>query len=210
MTDTEPVSAVALLSDHGQVCLVRRYQAENAYGAGKPILGNDICLPGYRLLGNLRRALMPARQAETSGTRQSGVPANLQVEECAEDAPYGGEFPGRDRAETLVEALICHRPGVFGPGEGRELAQAGRLRGDRDLMTQPPVPAGNRHHKDDRVRQHQVPRAGDDNDRAAACLFRSDDRIQVSQPDIAGPQRLAHSSSSPSPVVWSHSASSPA
>jgi hypothetical protein len=53
-----------------------------------------------------------------------------------------------------------------------------------------------------------VPRAGNDDDRPPASLFRSNDGIQVSQPHIARTQWLAHSSSSPSPTAWSHSASS--
>ena len=127
--------------------------------------------------------------------------AYLQIQERTQDAPHGGQLIRRDGAKTAVKALICHRARVFGPGEGGKLAQAGRLRGDRNLVTQAPVPARDGYHEDDRVRQRQVQRARNDDDRPAASLFRSDDRIQVSQPDIARTQRLAHSLSSPSPAV---------
>jgi hypothetical protein len=46
-----------------------------------------------------------------------------------------------------------------------------------------------------------VQRAGNDDDRPPASLFRSDDGIQVGQPHITRTQGLAHSSSSPSPTA---------
>lgn len=130
-----------------------------------------------------------------------GFRRGLQVQERAQDAPNGGQLAWGDSTETVIETLVCHRARVFWLGEGGELAQARRLRSDRDLMPQPAVPARDRYHEHDRMRQRQVQRAGDDNDRSAAGLFRSDDGIQISEPDIAGPQRLAHSPSSPSPAV---------
>jgi hypothetical protein len=132
---------------------------------------------------------------------QRDFDTSLQVQERTQDAPDGGQLTGGDRAKTALETLVCHRARIFGPGEGGELAQAGRLRGDRNLMTQSAVPARDRYHEHDRMRQRQVQRAGNDDDRPAAGLFRSDDGIQVSEPDIAGPQRLAHSSPIPSPAV---------
>jgi len=68
-------------------------------------------------------------------------------------------------------------------------------------MAQSAVPAGDRYHEHDRVRQREVQRAGDDEDRSAASLFRSDDGVQVREPDITGSQWLAHSSPSPSAAV---------
>ena len=127
--------------------------------------------------------------------------ANLQIQECAQDAPHGGELIGSDGAKAAVKALICHGPRVFGPGEGGKLAQARRLRSDRNLVTKAPVPARDGHREHDRMWQRQVQRAGNDNDRSSASLFRSDDGIQVGQPHIARAQWLAHSSSSPSPTV---------
>jgi len=129
------------------------------------------------------------------------VATNLQIQERAQDAPYGSQFIRSDRAKTAVKALICHRPRVLGPGEGGELAQARRLRSDRNLVTKTPVPARDGYHEDDRMRQRQVQRAGNDDNRPPAGLFRSDDRIQVSEPHVTRTQRLAHSSSSPSPTA---------
>lgn len=54
-------------------------------------------------------------------------------------------------------------------------------------MTQATVPARDGYHEHDCVRQGQVQRAGNDDDRPTAGLFLSEDRIQVSQPDIARP-----------------------
>jgi hypothetical protein len=124
-----------------------------------------------------------------------------KIQECAQDAPHGGQLIGCDGAKTAVKALICHRPRVFGPGEGGKLAKARRLRSDRNLVTKAPVPARDGYHKDDRMRHCQVPRAGNDDDRPPASLFRSDDGIEVGQPHIARTQWLAHSSSSPSPTA---------
>jgi len=116
--------------------------------------------------------------------------AGSEIQECAQNAPHGEQFIGCDSAKAVVEALICHRPHVFGPGEGGKLAQARRWRSDRNLVTKAPVPARDGYHEDDRMRQGQMPRSGNDDDRPPASLLRSDDRIKVSQPYIARPQRL--------------------
>ena len=79
--------------------------------------------------------------------------ASLQIQESTQDTSHGSQFMGCDGAKTAVKALIRDRPGVFGPGEGRELAQARRWRRDRDLMPKAPVPTGDRYHEDDPVRQ---------------------------------------------------------
>ena len=155
---------------------------------------------------------MPARASPCRPVRQPGSLSswivNLQIQECAQDAAHGGQLIGRDGAKTAVKTLICHRPRVFGPGEGGKLAQARRLRSDRNLVTKAPIPARDGYHQYDRMRQRQVQRAGNDDDRAPTSLFRSDDGIQVGQPHVTRTQWLAHSSPSPSPTVWSHSASS--
>ena len=127
--------------------------------------------------------------------------AGSEIQECAQDAPHGEQLIGCDGAKAVVEALICHRPHVFGPGEGGKLAQARRWRSDRNLVTKAPVPARDGYHEDDRMRQGQVPRSGNDDDRPPASLLRSDDGIKVGQPYIARPQRLAHSWFSPSPTA---------
>jgi len=49
-------------------------------------------------------------------------------------------------------------------------------------VTKAPVPARDGDHEDDRVRQGQVPRSGNDDDRPPASLLRSDDGIKVGQP----------------------------
>ena len=133
-------------------------------------------------------------------TVRSGLAAS-QVQERAHDAPNGSQLIGCHNAKAAPEALMGHRAQVFGPGEGGQLAQARCLRSDRDLMAQAPIPARYRHHEDHTVRQREVQRAGDDDDWPAAALFRGDDRVQVGQPDIAGAERLTHSSPSPSAVV---------
>jgi hypothetical protein len=78
--------------------------------------------------------------------------AGLQIQECVQDAPHGGQLIGCDGAEAVVEALICHRPHVFGPGEGGKLAQARRWRSDRNLMTKAAVLARYGNHEDYRMR----------------------------------------------------------
>jgi hypothetical protein len=127
--------------------------------------------------------------------------SDLQIQECVQDAPHGGQFIRSHGAKTAVKALMCDRPRVFGPGERGKLAQTRRLRSDRNLVTKAPVPARDWYHEHDRMWQRQVERAGNDDDRPSASLLRSDDGIQVGQPHIARAQWLAHSSSSPSPTA---------
>ena len=160
-----------------------------------------------RALDGISFRVLPGEIFALLGPNGAGKPVTglwhllLQVEKRAQDAPDGGQLTGSNGAETVVEALVRYRARVLRPGEGGKFAQARRLRGDRNLMPQSPVPACDRYHEYHRMRQRQVQRAGNDDDRAAASLFRSDDGAQVCEPDVAGPQRLTHSSPSPSPAV---------
>src|ERR1700680_1595628 len=141
----------------------------------------------------------PCRAVCRPGSLSAWI-ADLQIQECAQDAPHGGQFIGSDGAKTAVKALIYHRPRVFRPGEGGKLAQARRLRSDRNLVTKAPVPARDGYRGYHLIGQRQGQWAGKKDDRPSASLFRSDDGIQVGQPHIAWAQWLAHSSSSPSPA----------
>lgn len=65
-------------------------------------------------------------------------------------------------------------------------------------MTQAPVSTRYQHNEDDRVRERQVPRTGDDYHWPMTSLFRTNYWTKAGQPDIARTQRLAHSLSRPS------------
>jgi hypothetical protein len=84
-------------------------------------------------LDRIERALsagLPCDDQKTALNPGSGhgasSPRRSEIQERAQDAPHGGQLIGCDGAKAVVEALICHRPHVFGPGEGGKLAQARR------------------------------------------------------------------------------------
>lgn len=81
------------------------------------------------------------------------IPALLQVQERAKDAPDGGQLAGADCTETVVQALVGHRARVLGPRVGRKFGQTGRPGSDGNLVPEPAVSARDWYYKHDRMRQ---------------------------------------------------------